>query len=98
MPVYEYECDLCTYQWEDIVKMSDPLPEECPECKKTGHVKKIPSICVGKVELTGSDLKKQIKEDTKKLKKEIYSSDKKYSNFLGEDRYQNLQQKIDKNK
>ena len=32
MPVYEYQCETCNYQFELRQKFSDPPAENCPEC------------------------------------------------------------------
>ncbi|HZV83125.1 MAG TPA: zinc ribbon domain-containing protein [Geobacteraceae bacterium] len=39
MPVYEYQCEACNYQFELRQKFSDPPAEICPEC--SGAVKKL---------------------------------------------------------
>lgn len=43
MPIYEYECDECMHQFEDIQSMSNdmvPCGEPCPECGKNGSIRK----------------------------------------------------------
>jgi putative FmdB family regulatory protein len=32
MPTYEYKCDACGHQFEELQKMSDPPVKKCPEC------------------------------------------------------------------
>ena len=32
MPLYEYQCEQCAHQFEQIRKFSDPPLEECPKC------------------------------------------------------------------
>ncbi len=32
MPIYEYKCKKCSYQFELLQKASDPLPDSCPNC------------------------------------------------------------------
>ena len=34
MPIYEYLCDSCGYQFEEVQKFNDPPLEECPNCGK----------------------------------------------------------------
>ena len=34
MPMYEYRCTECEYQFELRQKFSDPPADECPECGK----------------------------------------------------------------
>ncbi len=33
MPIYEYRCEQCGHRFERWQKMSDPDPDQCPECK-----------------------------------------------------------------
>jgi len=32
MPIYEYQCEKCGAQFEEMQKISDPPLEQCPEC------------------------------------------------------------------
>ena len=32
MPIYEYLCTSCGYQFEEVQKFSEPSLEECPDC------------------------------------------------------------------
>jgi putative FmdB family regulatory protein len=32
MPLYEYQCDVCSHRFEVIQKFSDPLVDTCPKC------------------------------------------------------------------
>jgi len=32
MPLYEYQCQLCSHRFEQIQKFSDPPITECPKC------------------------------------------------------------------
>jgi putative FmdB family regulatory protein len=34
MPIYEYLCKSCGYEFEEVQKFSDPSLEECPNCGK----------------------------------------------------------------
>jgi putative FmdB family regulatory protein len=34
MPIYEYKCDACGKQFEQIQKFSDPPLDVCPQCGK----------------------------------------------------------------
>ena len=34
MPIYEYLCVSCGYQFEEVQKFNDPSLEECPDCGK----------------------------------------------------------------
>jgi putative FmdB family regulatory protein len=37
MPVYEYRCDTCEYQFELRQKFSDPPADDCPKCGEAVH-------------------------------------------------------------
>lgn len=32
MPIYEYECQQCHHRFEELQRVNDPAPEQCPEC------------------------------------------------------------------
>ena len=32
MPIYEFNCTQCGNQWDELLKQSDPDPENCPKC------------------------------------------------------------------
>lgn len=34
MPIYGYQCQSCSHQFELMQKMSDPAPSACPVCGK----------------------------------------------------------------
>lgn len=35
MPIYEFVCKKCSYQFEKLVFSSDTFPLTCPRCEKT---------------------------------------------------------------
>lgn len=37
MPLYEWECDVCSHRFELIQKFSDAPVEKCPKCGGTVH-------------------------------------------------------------
>ena len=39
MPVYEYECDLCSFRFEKKQKFDDEPLTECPKCQ--GEVRRV---------------------------------------------------------
>ncbi|MBU0505932.1 MAG: zinc ribbon domain-containing protein [bacterium] len=41
MPLYEYVCNACHYEFEELQKFSDLPIEICPKCEKRDVVKKI---------------------------------------------------------
>jgi putative FmdB family regulatory protein len=49
MPTYEYRCETCGKEWEEVRKISerkDPCETPCPECKANGVVLKISKSAV----------------------------------------------------
>jgi len=91
MPLYEYECTACSYEWEDQMKVSDPIPERCPDCKKKGKVKKLISLpSPGKVPLVGRELTASLKAEGKKLARKARTDPNLAANFQGEDNYHNM--------
>jgi putative FmdB family regulatory protein len=34
MPTYEYRCDACGHQFDELQSFSDPVLKKCPQCKK----------------------------------------------------------------
>jgi putative FmdB family regulatory protein len=34
MPTYEYRCEACGHEFEEVQKISDPPIDRCPKCKK----------------------------------------------------------------
>jgi len=102
MPTYEFlhDDEDCKHEWEEFLKMSDPIPEECPKCHAKGGVKRLISGGSGRgvVELTGQDLVDKVKEDTRKLKEDMHRDPNIYANMLGEDRYQSIQTRMDQQK
>lgn len=102
MPTYEFECreDSCKHEWEDFLRISDPIPEECPKCHTKGSVKRLISGGSGRgvVELTGDELVAKVKADAQKFKEEMYRDEKTYANVLGESHYQQIQTRLDQQK
>ena len=46
MPIYEYECDLCTHRFEQLVMPAQArlaVDRTCPSCRSS-HVKQVPSL------------------------------------------------------
>lgn len=100
MPEYEHQCknEECKHEWSDTYSIKQDPPKVCPKCNQETAVRLISLGGRGKVALYGKELLEQVKVDTDKLKKDIYTSEKMYSNFLGEDKYQKIQEKLDKRK
>lgn len=101
MPTYLYECSVHG-EFEEYHSISKTL-DMCPKCEAEGlepkQLKKlINCLSVGVVELQGQELVDKLKGDAKKLKSEAAKNEKVYANLLGEDKYQALQTKMDKQK
>lgn len=103
MPTYPYFCQTHEVEFEEFHSITIEL-EECPICKEKNTEQHKPKRLIaggsgrGIVELSGHELRAQIKEGAAALNKQIHSSEKVYSNVLGETKYENLQRSIDKNK
>ena len=41
MPIYEYLCKSCGFQFEEVQKFSDPTLEECPDCGKNSASRQV---------------------------------------------------------
>ncbi len=41
MPIYEYQCQACSHEFEKLLKISDAALVDCPECGKPELKKKI---------------------------------------------------------
>lgn len=106
MPTYEFKCQAevdgkeCAHEWEEFLSIKAPNPEECPQCKAKGKVQRLISGGSGKgvVELTGQDLVDKVKSDIRELKGDAAKKEKVYANLLGEDKYQQMQTRMDQQK
>ena len=100
MPTYEYLCPEHG-EFEEMHSIVTKL-EFCPKCKEAGKEQAITrlicSATPGTVELVGQELVDKLKADTRQLKRDMAKSDKVYANMLGEDRYESLQKRMDKQK
>jgi len=41
MPIYEYLCSSCGYEFEEVQKFSDPSLDECPDCGKNSAERQV---------------------------------------------------------
>ena len=41
MPIYEYLCTSCGYEFEEVQKFSDTSMEECPDCGKNNAERQV---------------------------------------------------------
>lgn len=100
MAIYEYLCEIHG-EFETEHSITIKL-EHCPKCAEEGKEQPIKRLISlggkGVVELSGQDLVDSVKADAKRFQKEAAKSEKIYSNFLGEDKYNKLQTQIDRRK
>lgn len=80
MPVFEYDCENCNIEFEDICKW-DEIPE-CPDCKSKDKVSKLLSAPMGVVQLSGQELKASIKAAAKNLEKQALTNENLASNLI----------------
>ncbi|MHA2609657.1 MAG: FmdB family zinc ribbon protein [bacterium JZ-2024 1] len=45
MPIYEFRCKQCQYQWQEFLVPQESLPDKCPRCG--GEVRKLLPSSVG---------------------------------------------------
>ena len=87
MPVYEFSCNECNNEWDDIIAYSDPNPN-CPECN-TSNVKRLISLIAhGKVKLEGQAWHDAVKRESQKAIQESHRNENLLANLVGEDKYQ----------
>ena len=98
MPIYEHGCNECEYVWEDIFKMSDPVPDNCPQCNAAGTVRRLISLCAGRVELTGREHVMKQWQEGKKLAREAKNSESLKANIIGEEAYHKQVSAVEKAK
>lgn len=101
MPTYEHLCTdtNCNHEWEDFYSIKAEPPTTCPKCNKE-TAKRLISGGSGRgvVELGGNELVEKVKSDAQALKREAAASEKVYANLLGEQKYQDLQTRMDRQK
>lgn len=100
MPTYLYECSEHG-EFEEYHSVNIKL-EKCPHCEKDGKDTEVKRLICGTtrgvVELTGQDLVDSIKADVKRIKKEANADANKYANLIGEQRYNDIQTRMDRQK
>lgn len=87
MPIYEHMCTACGHEWEDEYKMSDSVPDTCPNCGQKGTVKRLISKTEGRVRLGFHENKAKIKEDAKQLMRDSAKDENLRANLVGESKY-----------
>lgn len=89
MPIFEFKCETCLHEWEDLYRNSEERPEKCPECDSEGPFEKLLSVCVGKVELSGHELKQKLISDGKKIAHKARKNEKVLADIVGDNKLHN---------
>lgn len=100
MATYEHICTAedCQFEWEDSYSIKLDPPKFCPKCNKETAKRLISLGGKGIVELTGQDLVDKCKADAKKIKEEASKDANKYASLIGEDKYNAIQTRMDRQK
>ena len=105
MPTYEYahKTSTCQHEWEEtrsIVRCFPTEEDTCPSCGAKGNITLLVSGGSGrhKVELGRRELIEKTNADAQALRREVYSNENTYANLLGEQRYNELQSRYDRQK
>jgi putative FmdB family regulatory protein len=100
MPTYEYLCPVHG-EFEETHSIMIKLTH-CNKCKEDGKEQEIKRLISlggkGVVELSGDELVSKLKGDAKNIQRKAAKDEKVYANLLGEDKYQSLQTRMDKQK
>lgn len=99
MPTYEYFCDKHG-EFEEFHSISIKL-EFCPQCEDEGNKQEVKRLISGGsgrgiINLSGNDLVEKTKSDSKQLERDLHSNANKYANFLGENKYHQIQTQMDR--
>lgn len=92
MPNYEYLCEISGEEFEEFHSIKIVL-EDCPLCKEAGREPHAPKRLIsggsgkGIVEQSFQDLKNNFAGDVAKFKRELYSSESKLANVVGESKF-----------
>ncbi len=99
MPTYEHICTACQHEWEDEYSIKQDPPKVCPKCQQE-TAKRLVSGGSGKgvVELAGQDLINKAKQDAKQIQRDASQNANKYANMIGENRYHDIQTRMDRRK
>jgi putative FmdB family regulatory protein len=88
VPCYEHQCEECGHVWEDLFSShKSPVPEECPECKIKGKVKRLLSSTLGTVELTPRERTIKAYKEGKAIAKQAKKDENVLANIVGEEKY-----------
>lgn len=98
MPTYLHYVSCCDKEFEDYYSIKSDPPTQCPFCKTEGSVKRLIYGGSGRgiVEVYGHELKEKLVADGAQIRKEVYASETKYANIIGEARYNSIQTRMDR--
>jgi putative FmdB family regulatory protein len=68
MPIFEYECQACRHQFEQLVTSTFPEPEACPKCKKKKLERMISQVTVSSDSIRQANAQSSIREQKRKYK------------------------------
>ena len=98
MPEYDHMCtnEECNHEWSDEYSIKQDPPTTCPKCGKETAKRLISLTGKGVVELSGQDLINKAVADGKQIERESYTNENKYSNLIGESKYNEIQSNMDR--
>jgi putative FmdB family regulatory protein len=87
MPIYDYECKKCKKEFEELARINDPPPIECPFCGDTTICRLI-SRTIGNVEMQSREyFKNVIEPEAKRIAERIKQGDENaLADVIGEDK------------
>ncbi len=81
MPIYEYICNSCGYEFEEVQKFSDPSYDKCPSC---GRITAKRKVSISSFHLKGGGWYKDGYSNKESKGDKPASSEKESSKNLGE--------------
>lgn len=87
MPLYDYKCKECAFEFTELQGINDDTLQNCPKCN--GKIKKVISLCTSDINFqnTKEYYDKIIKPDAKRIANQINSGDQDaIADVLGEDK------------
>lgn len=87
MPIYDYKCLSCKYQFSEIQSINDPEVDTCPKCKEK-KIRKILSLTQARTTYSAREnYERIIKQEAKEIAEKIKAGDEEAAaDFFGEDK------------